>query len=136
MKSVRMRTACSLLLVGVLAEAVGAVQLSKRPAPPSPATVQQCENYGRIAALAASMRDKGISSGHVIDYLIRQSREAPVLPGTTEEGRARLVKRTPSSRQKRVIIKTDCVSVAWYPRTASRLQPPEAGVNLPSPPLA
>jgi hypothetical protein len=36
------------------------------------------------------MRDKGISSGHVIDYLIRQSREAPVLPGTTEEGRARL----------------------------------------------
>src|SRR6266851_9287579 len=28
------------------------------------------------------------------------------------------------------------VSVAWYPRTASRLQPPGAGANLPSPPLA
>src|SRR5262249_22645675 len=27
------------------------------------------------------------------------------------------------------------VSVAWYPRTASRLQPPGAGANLPSPPL-
>ncbi len=28
------------------------------------------------------------------------------------------------------------VSVAWYPRTASRLQPPGAGANLPWGPLA
>jgi hypothetical protein len=28
------------------------------------------------------------------------------------------------------------VSVAWYLRTASRLQPPEAGANLPSSPRA
>jgi hypothetical protein len=77
------------LLIGGLTRSVDAVERFVQSVPSTSSITQTCENYGRIADLAASLRDKGISSGHVVDYLIKQSREVPVLPGTTREGRAR-----------------------------------------------